>query len=288
VRWPIAPIVLCLLLLGACGDSTVTESQLSGRYEADTTVLDAGEGPALCLGGIATSLPPRCGGVPVLGWDWSEVSGEQRRGGVTWGEYHVEGTYDGTTFTLLEAGPPQPRPEEPGDLFAAPCPEPEGGWVDTDPSSTKDSDRTAAMGVAEAIDSVDVMARQKKLQLEWHPNSTCRVMGDAARLQQVVWNLLTNAIKFTPEGGSVRVSLATLPGMAELRVSDSGVGIRPEILDTIFNPFQQGERHGTPGLGLGLAIVRQVVEAHEGTVLAESEGLNRGATLIVRLPRLTE
>jgi len=153
VRWPIAPIVLCLLLLGACGDSTVTESQLSGRYEADTTVLDAGEGPALCLGGIATSLPPRCGGVPVLGWDWSEVSGEQRRGGVTWGEYHVEGTYDGTTFTLLEAGPPQPRPEEPGDLFAAPCPEPEGGWVDTDPSSTKDSDRTAAMGVAEAIDS---------------------------------------------------------------------------------------------------------------------------------------
>jgi len=142
--------------------------------------------------------------------------------------------------------------------------------------------------VAEAIDSVDVMARQKKLQLEWHPNSTCRVMGDAARLQQVVWNLLTNAIKFTPEGGSVRVSLATLPGMAELRVSDSGVGIRPEILDTIFNPFQQGERHGTPGLGLGLAIVRQVVEAHEGTVLAESEGLNRGATLIVRLPRLTE
>jgi PAS domain S-box-containing protein len=142
--------------------------------------------------------------------------------------------------------------------------------------------------VAEAIDAVDVMVRQKKLQLEWHPNSVCRVMGDAARLQQVVWNLLTNAIKFTPEGGSVHVSLKTLPDVAELRVSDSGVGIRPEILDTIFNPFQQGERHGTPGLGLGLAIVRQVVEAHEGTVLAESEGSNRGATLIVRLPRLTE
>jgi PAS domain S-box-containing protein len=142
--------------------------------------------------------------------------------------------------------------------------------------------------VAEAIDSVDVMVRQKKLRLEWHPNSVCRVLGDAARLQQVVWNLLTNAIKFTPEGGSVHVSLATLPEAAELRVTDSGVGIRPEILDTIFNPFQQGERHGTPGLGLGLAIVRQVVEAHDGTVLAESAGLNRGATLIVRLPRLTE
>jgi PAS domain S-box-containing protein len=140
--------------------------------------------------------------------------------------------------------------------------------------------------VAEAIDTVDVMARQKKLHLEWHPNSSCLVMGDRARLQQVVWNLLTNAIKFTPEGGSVRVSLATLPEAAELRVADSGIGIRPEILETIFDPFQQGERHGTPGLGLGLAIVRQVVEAHEGTVLAESAGENRGATLIVRLPRL--
>lgn len=146
-------MLACFLMLGACGDSTVTESQLSGHYEADTTVLDSGDGPELCLGGVATSLPPQCGGVPVAGWDWNEVTGEERIGGVTWGDYHVEGTYDGTTFTLLVAGPPHPQAEEDGDQFAAPCSAPEGGWVDTDPLRTKDSDRTAAMRVAEGIDS---------------------------------------------------------------------------------------------------------------------------------------
>jgi PAS domain S-box-containing protein len=113
------------------------------------------------------------------------------------------------------------------------------------------------------------------------------ITGDAERLQQVVWNLLSNAIKFTPERGRVEVRLERADPFAQLSVSDTGVGIVPEFLPHIFNRFHQADssstrRHG--GLGLGLALVRHLVELHGGTVCAESAGAGRGATFIVRLP----
>jgi signal transduction histidine kinase/CheY-like chemotaxis protein len=114
------------------------------------------------------------------------------------------------------------------------------------------------------------------------------VSGDADRLQQVVWNLLSNAIKFTPKGGRVQIRVESVNSQIELTVADTGRGIRADMLPHVFERFRQGEgttarAHG--GLGLGLAIVRHVVELHGGTVEAQSAGENEGATFIVRLPR---
>lgn len=99
-------------------------------YEATATVLEADEGPMLCLGAVLESLPPQCGDVPIEGWSWDTVEGEESHEGVTWGAFHVVGAYDGETFTVAEAGPPRPAPDPGGEVsFEPPCPEPEGGWV---------------------------------------------------------------------------------------------------------------------------------------------------------------
>ena len=113
------------------------------------------------------------------------------------------------------------------------------------------------------------------------------INGDADRLQQVVWNLLTNAIKFTDAGGAIEVSLRSVDTRVEIKVRDGGMGIAPEFLPHIFDRFRQADPgtnriHG--GMGLGLSIVRQLVELHGGTVRAESEGEGKGATFTVILP----
>jgi PAS domain S-box-containing protein len=113
------------------------------------------------------------------------------------------------------------------------------------------------------------------------------VMGDAGRLQQVIWNLLSNAVKFTPRKGRVRVTVRREGSHLELEVADTGQGIAPEFLPHVFDRFRQADpsttrRHG--GLGLGLSIVRHLIELHGGTVTASSEGADRGATFTVRLP----
>jgi PAS domain S-box-containing protein len=113
------------------------------------------------------------------------------------------------------------------------------------------------------------------------------VMGDPARLQQVVWNLLTNAVKFTPGGGSVQVKLELVNSDIEIAVSDTGAGITPEFLPHVFERFRQADQRTTRqhgGLGLGLAIVRHLIELHGGSVRAESAGEGAGATFTVRLP----
>jgi PAS domain S-box-containing protein len=113
------------------------------------------------------------------------------------------------------------------------------------------------------------------------------VAGDAARLQQVIWNLLSNAIKFTPEGGRAQVRLSHRGSNIEIVVSDTGVGISPEFLPHVFDRFRQADQTTTRhygGLGLGLAIVRHIVELHGGTVEAESRGPGQGSTFTVRLP----
>ncbi|HEX4499513.1 MAG TPA: response regulator [Thermoanaerobaculia bacterium] len=116
-------------------------------------------------------------------------------------------------------------------------------------------------------------------------------LGDTDRLQQVIWNLLSNAIKFTSKGGSVEVRLREVEGNAVIRVSDTGIGIRPDFLPYVFDRFRQAEgsitrTHG--GLGLGLSIVRHLIELHGGTAEVESAGEGQGATFIVRLPLRAE
>jgi PAS domain S-box-containing protein len=113
------------------------------------------------------------------------------------------------------------------------------------------------------------------------------VAGDPGRLQQVVWNLLSNAIKFTPKGGRVQVRLERINSHIEIAVSDTGMGIKPEFLPHVFERFRQADQKTTRhhgGLGLGLAIVRHLVELHGGTVQADSAGEGQGATFVVRLP----
>jgi signal transduction histidine kinase/CheY-like chemotaxis protein len=112
------------------------------------------------------------------------------------------------------------------------------------------------------------------------------VDGDQVRLEQVVSNLLRNALKYTPEGGTISVAVEVEAGDAVIRVGDTGVGIPPELLPRIFEPFIQGvhSEGGEQGLGLGLALVRRLVELHGGTVAARSDGAGTGTVFIVRLP----
>ncbi len=115
------------------------------------------------------------------------------------------------------------------------------------------------------------------------------VSGDVVRMQQIVWNLLTNAIKFTPEGGRIEIGLSEVDNMVQITIKDNGLGMAPEFLPHIFDRFRQADSSSTrghSGLGLGLAIVRQLVEAQSGTIQAYSEGLNQGSTFIASFPLL--
>ncbi|MEG5172592.1 PAS domain S-box protein [Microcoleus sp. B3-D7] len=141
-----------------------------------------------------------------------------------------------------------------------------------------------------ALETVSLAAEAKNIQIQTHlePN-VGDVLGDATRLQQVVWNLLTNAIKFTPTGGRVEVELKKIDSYAQIQVRDTGKGIKPEFIPYVFDTFRQADSSITRsfgGLGLGLAIVRHVVELHGGTVKAESFGEGQGSTFTVTLPLL--
>ncbi len=135
----------------------------------------------------------------------------------------------------------------------------------------------------------DIAARRQHFQLEIkHPPHL--VHADAGRLQQVFWNLIKNAVKFTPHDGCVGVRAYRHDGLVVVEVSDSGVGIEPEALGRIFNAFEQGERTTTRqfgGLGLGLSISKALVDLHGGTITAYSDGKGKGATFAVTLPLLT-
>jgi signal transduction histidine kinase/ActR/RegA family two-component response regulator len=144
--------------------------------------------------------------------------------------------------------------------------------------------------VRQAIDGVaaDVESKQLLLVTELE-DSAGEVLGEARRLQQIVSNLLLNAIKFTPQGGQIAVRLERHDTRARLTIRDTGVGIEPALLARIFDPFEQGDTTTTrrhQGLGLGLAIVRQLVALHGGSIRAESGGPGQGATFIVDLPIL--
>ena len=156
--------------------------------------------------------------------------------------------------------------------------------------------RSFPVNLVEVVESsVEILrpaAEAKSIRLEIMPAvEPCRIVGDAQRLQQIVWNLVSNAVKFTVAGGTVKIGLETDETRVRLIVSDDGKGIEPEFLPYIFERFRQQDgsttrRHG--GLGLGLAIVRNLTELHGGTIFAESAGANRGAKFTVELPRQSD
>jgi PAS domain S-box-containing protein len=146
--------------------------------------------------------------------------------------------------------------------------------------------------VSGAVESLSPTATAKKVRLLCREETgACHALGDAGRLQQVVWNLLSNAIKFTPPEGEVSLALRHAgEGWAEIEVRDSGIGIAPDFLSHVFERFRQADsshtrRHG--GLGLGLSIVKHIVDMHGGEIKAFSEGEGQGATFTVKLPLLS-
>jgi signal transduction histidine kinase len=142
--------------------------------------------------------------------------------------------------------------------------------------------------ISAAVDAVRPAAEARGLRLRTVLDAKLSpIRGDANRLQQVLWNLLTNAVKFTAPGGRVDVVLERVNSHVEISVEDSGIGIKPEFLAFVFDRFRQADasttrRHG--GLGLGLSIVKHLVELHGGSVRVKSAGENQGATFIVALP----
>lgn len=142
-----------------------------------------------------------------------------------------------------------------------------------------------------SLETLQLAARAKEIniKLNLEPDAGL-VAGDPDRLQQIIWNVVANAIKFTPNGGEVEVGLRRAGSQVELTVSDNGIGISTDFLPHVFERFRQADSSRTRkygGLGLGLAIVRHLVELHGGTVSAESAGLGQGARLTVRLPVTT-
>lgn len=142
--------------------------------------------------------------------------------------------------------------------------------------------------IEDALDGIRPAAEAKNIRLQpvlASPGGP--VSGDPDRLQQIVWNLLSNAVKFTAKGGRVQVQLQRVKSHVEILVSDTGQGIQPELLPQIFDRFRQGDSSSTRahgGLGVGLALVRHLVELHGGIVFAESPGEGRGTTFVVKLP----
>jgi signal transduction histidine kinase/ActR/RegA family two-component response regulator len=145
-----------------------------------------------------------------------------------------------------------------------------------------------APAIAAAIDTVRPAAEAKEIEISSVlDREVGLILGDSNRLQQVIWNLLSNAVKFTPKGGRVEVRLSLVNSHAQIQVSDTGMGIAAEFLPYVFERFRQADSSSTRahgGLGLGLAIVRHLVELQGGTVAAQSAGVGQGATFTVKLP----
>ncbi|MBO3459170.1 PAS domain S-box protein [Aetokthonos hydrillicola Thurmond2011] len=150
-------------------------------------------------------------------------------------------------------------------------------------------DLVATVGAAK--ETVRLAAEAKAIEIHTEVAGDIQpFMGDSGRLQQVVWNLLTNAVKFTPNSGQVKIKLESTNTYTEIQISDTGKGITPEFLPYVFETFRQADSATTRkfgGLGLGLAIVRHIVEMHGGTVHADSPGVDQGATFTVKLPMIT-
>jgi signal transduction histidine kinase len=146
--------------------------------------------------------------------------------------------------------------------------------------------------IAETVEALQQDAKTKEMTLETVLDPAAAIVSaDADRLRQVFLNLLTNALKYTPAGGRVTVRMAVGDGLVQTLVADTGIGIDPELLPHVFERFRQADVRAAGsqgGLGLGLAIVREIVDMHGGSVEAHSEGRGRGTTFVVTLPTLVD
>ena len=138
--------------------------------------------------------------------------------------------------------------------------------------------------IGAAVDAIQLTADNKNVVVDVHADAAPNVRGDADRLKQVFWNILGNAIKFTPSGGRVTVRITPDLRFVAVSVTDTGEGIEPAFLPHVFDSFRQADSRSRRGLGLGLAIARQLVELHGGTIHAASAGASQGSTFVVRLP----
>jgi signal transduction histidine kinase/FixJ family two-component response regulator len=144
--------------------------------------------------------------------------------------------------------------------------------------------------VAQALEACDPLVEERRHQVDVQlPDESLRVHGDPARLSQVIANVLNNAVKFTDRGGRIRIAVARDGQDAAIRVADNGVGVAPDMLPRVFELFAQGERRlegASTGLGIGLALVRRLVQMHGGSVSIHSDGRGRGTEVTIRLPLL--
>nr|WP_260114834.1 HAMP domain-containing sensor histidine kinase [Pseudoduganella dura] len=139
----------------------------------------------------------------------------------------------------------------------------------------------------DAISTVETFAHTKRIVMQVTPadfGDRIRLEADGRRLQQVIWNLLFNATKFTPDGGIIRISVGQAGGIVSIDIADSGQGIEPEDLPHVFGAFTLQQDNNATGLGLGLYIARRIVELHGGTLGVSSAGRGQGATFAIRLP----
>jgi signal transduction histidine kinase len=141
--------------------------------------------------------------------------------------------------------------------------------------------------VRDAVSTIEVQAHEKAIAFSISPadqGDSIAIHADGHRLQQVLWNLLLNAIKFTPPGGAIRVRIAQADGHVEIDVSDNGQGIAARDLPHVFGAFTLQTHGNASGLGLGLYIARRIVELHDGALTVASPGKNQGTTFTIRLP----
>ena len=141
--------------------------------------------------------------------------------------------------------------------------------------------------VRDAVSTVETFAHNKHIRMLVTPSDygdAIRLEADGRRLQQVIWNLLINATKFTPEGGVIRIAIARTADTVTIDIADSGQGIEPDDLPHVFGAFNLQQQGNATGLGLGLYIARRIVELHEGTLSVSSAGRGQGATFAIRLP----
>src|SRR6266436_8010149 len=152
----------------------------------------------------------------------------------------------------------------------------------------------AHQAILNVVEICRAEARSKKLDVHLNLRAKrCHVTADAAKFQQIIWNVLKNAIKFTPEGGGEIMISSENPSetVFTVAVRDTGIGMEPEVMQRIFDPFEQGNRsfeHRFGGLGLGLAISKSLAQAHSGTLTAQSDGSDRGSTFKLTMQALAQ
>jgi hypothetical protein len=259
---------------GASDPAATSEPDQGRLYEANTMVLESRRhGPMLCLGGVLTSLPPQCGDVPIEGWDWVAVEGEEALGGTTWGSYHVVGRYDGETFTLSEVGPFENEPpafeQRP---FASPCREPAGGWSRLDHATQEDVSPADAYAGAQPDYVVSWITQLEPSALERSPVIFNAVFtGDAERHEAEIRERWRGPVCVVASNGPSRRELARIRSEAEASLDELGL----QMLSS---------SAGSPG-------VEQVIEIG---VVADADGSGQAALdarfgpgLVRLLPALT-